>query len=51
MHTVQRIVRAAGFGLTVDLVPIVDNPAHDRGNELVSYLYRPLHPAILRMVR
>ena len=38
MHTVQRIVRAAGFGLTVDLVPIVDNPAHDRGNELVQVL-------------
>ena len=25
--------------------------ATDRGNELVSYLYRPLHPAILRAIR
>jgi transcriptional regulator with XRE-family HTH domain len=38
MQTVQRIVRAAGFGLAVDLVPIVDSPAHDRGDELVQVL-------------
>jgi transcriptional regulator with XRE-family HTH domain len=38
MHTLQRIVRAAGFGLTIELVPIVDYPADDRGDELVQVL-------------
>jgi len=38
MPTVQRIIRAAGFGLTVDLFPIVDSPADDRGDELVQVL-------------
>ena len=38
MHTVERIIRAAGFGLTIDLVPIVDNAAHNRGNELLQVL-------------
>jgi|SRR5271155_3622762 len=38
MLTVQRIIRAAGFEMTIDLVPIVDDPVHDRGNELLQVL-------------
>jgi transcriptional regulator with XRE-family HTH domain len=38
MHTVQRIIGAAGFGLTIDLLPIVGGAAHDRGNELLEVL-------------
>src|ERR1700728_52526 len=38
MHTVQRIVRAAGVRLTIELVPTVGDPAHSRGDELVQVL-------------
>ena len=38
MQTVLRIVRAAGFGLTMDLVPIVDDLDHSRGHELIQVL-------------
>jgi transcriptional regulator with XRE-family HTH domain len=38
MPTFARIVRAAGFGLVIELVPIVGDPAHPRGDELVQAL-------------
>jgi len=38
MHTLQRIIRAAGFGLIIELIPVVDHAAHDRGDELVQVL-------------
>ncbi len=38
VRTVQRIIRAAGFGLVIDLVPIVGDTPHSRGDELVQVL-------------
>jgi transcriptional regulator with XRE-family HTH domain len=38
MQTVQRIVRAAGFDLTIDLVPRVGDARSSRGDELVQVL-------------
>jgi|HubBroStandDraft_5_1064220.scaffolds.fasta_scaffold1382419_1 transcriptional regulator with XRE-family HTH domain len=38
LHTVQRIVRAAGFGLAIDVYPIVDNRDQKRGDELLQVL-------------
>jgi transcriptional regulator with XRE-family HTH domain len=36
--TFDRIVRAAGFTLAIDLVPLVGDPVHNRGDELVQAL-------------
>jgi transcriptional regulator with XRE-family HTH domain len=36
--TLERIVRAAGFGLVVELVPIVGDSAQSRGDELLQAL-------------
>jgi transcriptional regulator with XRE-family HTH domain len=38
MQTVQRIIRAAGFGLTIDLVPLVGDTGSSRGDELLQVL-------------
>jgi transcriptional regulator with XRE-family HTH domain len=38
MQVVQRIARAAGFSLTIELQRVLGDPAHDRGNELVQAL-------------
>ena len=36
--TVERIIRAAGFRVVVELVPVVDQPANRRGDELIQAL-------------
>jgi transcriptional regulator with XRE-family HTH domain len=36
--TFERIVRAAGFGLVVELVPLVGDSVKSRGDELVQVL-------------
>ncbi len=38
IHTVQRIVRAAGFDPTVQLLPSVDTGDGSRGEELIQVL-------------
>jgi transcriptional regulator with XRE-family HTH domain len=38
LPTFERIVRAAGFRVVIELVPIVGDPAHNRGDELVQAL-------------
>jgi len=38
MPTFERIVRAAGFRVAIDLVPMVGDPDHNRGDELVQAL-------------
>jgi transcriptional regulator with XRE-family HTH domain len=38
MATLQRIARAAGFGLTIDVVPLVDRLEGGRGDELLQVL-------------
>ncbi len=38
MQIVQRIVRAAGFALTFDLIPVVGDADCSRGDELVQVL-------------
>ena len=36
--TFERIIRAAGFRLAIDLVPLVGDPVHNRGDELAQAL-------------
>lgn len=36
--TVERLARAAGFRLAIELVPVVDDPDNPRGKELVQVL-------------
>ena len=43
MPTAQRIVRAAGFRIVVELVPAVGEPDHPRGDELVQVLELAAH--------
>ncbi len=38
VDTLQRIARAAGFGLTIDVVPLVDRLEGGRGDELLQVL-------------
>jgi transcriptional regulator with XRE-family HTH domain len=37
-ETMQRIIRAAGFGLSVELLPLVGHARGDRGDELLQVL-------------
>jgi transcriptional regulator with XRE-family HTH domain len=38
VQTVQRIIRAAGFEMAIDLVPLVGSDELNRGDELVQVL-------------
>ena len=38
MQTAERVVRAAGFGLAVELLPLVGHGRDERGDELLQVL-------------